>query len=321
MRKYLVLFSFILMMSFSFDSKAMTETEPNNTKATANYVSLNDTVSGLFGYEDETYDAKDYYSFSVTDGSAYKITVKAGIESIKNSTTILYLYNASGQYDSISYTMENNYDDKGSYYYTFEADASGTAYFVFDNYNETPYTYSFVITSGEQSVGSVIKDSDGNYYTVTSSREVSFKKPAGTKKTYYSVSDSITVDNIEYDVTGISDNAFKNCSRAKNIYLPSDTKTIGKNAFYGCKKLTSITMPTYLKKIGKNAFKNCKKLEYVHMSSSKKISSIGKNAFKNTKKDITFYLPKSKKNKYVKLLKKSGISNLKYYAFRWYGIM
>lgn len=317
MRKYLVLFclSFILLMAFSFDSKAMSETEPNNTKATANYVSLNTTVSGSFGYKDESYDANDYYAFSVTDGNAYKITVTSGIDSIKNTTTILYLYNASGYYDSISYTMENNYEDKGSYYYTFEADASGTAYFVFDNYSDTSYDYSFVITSGEQPIGSTIKDSYGNYYTVTSSREVSFKKPAGTKKTYYSLSESITVDNIEYDVTGISANAFKNCTRAKSIYLPSDIKTIGNNAFYGCKKLTSISIPENLKKIGKNAFKNCRKLENVYMSSSKRITSIGKNAFKNTKKDITFYLPKSKKKKYVKLLKKSGISNLKYYAY------
>lgn len=62
--------------------------------------------------------------------------------------------------------------------------------------------------------------------------------------------------------------------------------------------------------IDKKAFANMKKLNKVVIN-SKLIKKIGKNAFTKKGEKITFVLPKNKKNKYKKLLKKAKVKNYK----------
>lgn len=75
-------------------------------------------------------------------------------------------------------------------------------------------------------------------------------------KSSITVPNTITVDGIDYKVTSVSKNAFKDNKKLKKITIGKNVKTIGANAFYGCKNLKTIVIQsTQLKTIGKNTFK------------------------------------------------------------------
>jgi len=78
------------------------------------------------------------------------------------------------------------------------------------------------------------------------------------------------------------------CTSLKSIVIPSAVTTIGSKAFYKCKKLLTIRIKSsVLKKIGSKAFNN---------TGSAKL------------KKLKVYVPKKKKNKYIKMLKKAKLS-------------
>ena len=87
---------------------------------------------------------------------------------------------------------------------------------------------------------------------------------------------------------------------------------IGDKVFKNNKKLKTVVVGANVKTIGKEALKNCKSLRAVKFN-GKAIAKIGKNAFKGTHKKITVNIPKKVYRKYIKMLKKAGISrNSKY---------
>ena len=95
-------------------------------------------------------------------------------------------------------------------------------------------------------------------------------------KSSITVPNTITVDGIDYKVTSVSKNAFKDNKKLKKITIGKNVKTIGANAFYGCKNLKTIVIQsTQLKTIGKNTFKG--------IYSKAKIK-VPKNRFKSYKK-------------------------------------
>ncbi len=95
-------------------------------------------------------------------------------------------------------------------------------------------------------------------------------------KSSITVPNTITVDGIDYKVTSVSKNAFKDNKKLKKITIGKNVKTIGTNAFYGCKNLKTIVIQsTQLKTIGKNTFKG--------IYSKAKIK-VPKNRFKSYKK-------------------------------------
>lgn len=84
---------------------------------------------------------------------------------------------------------------------------------------------------------------------------------------------------------------------------------IEKGACKGLKKLKTVTIGENIKKIGKEAFRGCKKLKKITFV-GKKLSKIESKAFQGIAKKAKVICPKSKKKKYQKLIKKSGV-NLK----------
>ena len=88
---------------------------------------------------------------------------------------------------------------------------------------------------------------------------------------------SVTYDGEEYCVTGIGENAFRNCHDLTSVAIPGSVKTIGERAFYNCYNLTSITIPGSVTTIGKCAFMSCTKLTSIAIPSS--VTSIGHSAF------------------------------------------
>nr|MCR5155132.1 leucine-rich repeat protein [Butyrivibrio sp.] len=115
---------------------------------------------------------------------------------------------------------------------------------------------------------------------------------------------------IEDSVTGISKEAFRNCSLVTGVTLGEKLTTIGSSAFagcsslkslafgnapvsrisdsafYGCVSLTDIVLPASVKSIGRSAFAGCRSLETLTVGAD--VTSVGKNAFAETG-ELTVY--------------------------------
>lgn len=99
---------------------------------------------------------------------------------------------------------------------------------------------------------------------------------ANKSKSSITVPSTISIGGIDYKVTSVSKNAFKNNKKLKKITIGKNVKIIRANAFYGCKNLKTIVIQsTQLKTIGKNTFKG--------IYSKAKIK-VPKNRFKSYKK-------------------------------------
>ncbi len=111
----------------------------------------------------------------------------------------------------------------------------------------------------------------------------------GSKKQLKSITipATVTYQNMKFNVTEISENAFKNQKKLTKVTIGKNVTKIGANAFYGAKNLSKVTIK------------------------SKNLKKIGKNAFKKIKKSATFKVPKGKAKAYKKLLKKANTSSFK----------
>lgn len=88
------------------------------------------------------------------------------------------------------------------------------------------------------------------------------------------IPEKITVDGVEYSVTSIGWEAFKDSKALTSVAMPSVT-IIGHQAFYSCSSLTSVDIPL-VTRIESNAFWECSSLTSVIMPS---VTSIGEAAF------------------------------------------
>lgn len=111
--------------------------------------------------------------------------------------------------------------------------------------------------------------------------EAKFVKSQSNTGTTVTVPDTVTVNGVQYKVTSVSANAFKNNTKIKTVKIGKYVKEIGDNAFYGCKNMTKITLPASITKIGKKAFYNCKKLKTISIPSKAALTEIGDSAFYN----------------------------------------
>lgn len=95
-------------------------------------------------------------------------------------------------------------------------------------------------------------------------------------------------------IQDIGSDAFRACSKLKNVTLPS-TLTSLKNIFYQCSKLETINIPngSKLKTIENSAFVTNTDLKNFNFLGSCELQSIGGNAFANLQKLVTFKFPKS----------------------------
>ena len=133
-----------------------------------------------------------------------------------------------------------------------------------------------------------------------------------------------TVKGITYKILNMKKDTAVVVKAKKNIKkaaIPNTVKIgkakykvvqIGDKAFKNNKKLKTVVIGANVKTIGKEALRNCKSLRAVKFN-GKAIAKIGKSAFKGTHKKITVKIPKKVYRKYIKMLKKAGISrNSKY---------
>ena len=139
-------------------------------------------------------------------------------------------------------------------------------------------------------IGSELKGKNGVQYIVTSSKKdkptVAYKISKKSKKSKIIIPKSVTVAGVEYLVTSIDDNAFKDNTTINEITIGKQIKSIGKNAFDGCENLKKIIIKSEKLKAG----------------------NVGKNAFANGSDKVIVKTSKKKLEAYKKLLKKRGIS-------------
>ncbi len=98
-----------------------------------------------------------------------------------------------------------------------------------------------------------------------------------TAAVYDAWSSNSTGTNVSLIVTGIDDNAFRDCTGLTSVTIPNTVTNIGKNAFYGCRSLTSVTIPNSVDTIQASAFAKCWALTSVIIPNS--VRYLGWNAF------------------------------------------
>ena len=89
--------------------------------------------------------------------------------------------------------------------------------------------------------------------------------------------------SISYTVTGISENAFKDCTDLVDVTIPKTVTSIGASAFSGCTGITTLTLPEKLTSIGASAFSGCTSLRTLNVQwrDASKVVTPGENAFAN----------------------------------------
>ncbi len=92
-------------------------------------------------------------------------------------------------------------------------------------------------------------------------------------------------------VTTIAQNAFKNQTKIKTVFIPDSVKTIRSGAFYNCSNLTEINLPDGLTEIEAETFYQCEKLEKIEIPEG--VKSIGDVAFGTCKSITEVKLPAS----------------------------
>ena len=85
------------------------------------------------------------------------------------------------------------------------------------------------------------------------------------------------IDNVEYTVTSIGDEAIRDCSGLTSVTIPNSITNISRYAFLGCTGLVSVTLGNSVTSIGDDVFYNCSALTSVSIPNS--VTSIGSAVF------------------------------------------
>lgn len=86
------------------------------------------------------------------------------------------------------------------------------------------------------------------------------------------------LEELEWTITKLSANMFKNCHSLKSITIPASITAIPNECFYGCTSLETVIFESEVT-IGNRAFANCTSLTTIDVS---KIKSVNLSSFQNT---------------------------------------
>ena len=115
------------------------------------------------------------------------------------------------------------------------------------------------------------------YNIVTKAKTAEVTKGDNEYSGDVTIPETITVDNVVYNVTSIGRDAFDRCSGLTSVTIPNSVTRIGIQAFWACHGLTSITIPNSVTSIEACVFQNCTGLTSITIPNS--VTSIGNRAF------------------------------------------
>ena len=147
-----------------------------------------------------------------------------------------------------------------------------------------------------------------------------------TEPTAITIPSTIEINDLEFNVTAISNSAFYNCQNLTSIEIPagvtqigsyafanvdeygnigpqsrlssvtfeegSQLTMIGSYAFAGCSILTSIEIPASVTQIGSSAFSNCNRMTNIAFGENSQLTSIGERAFNGCLTLLGINIPK-----------------------------
>ena len=87
------------------------------------------------------------------------------------------------------------------------------------------------------------------------------------------VPEDVQYVEIPQGITGIQEDAFRNCINLQSVTIPDSVTEIGNGAFWKCSELRSVTIPGSVTKIGDGAFMDCPGLQSVTIPDS--VTEIG----------------------------------------------
>ena len=124
--------------------------------------------------------------------------------------------------------------------------------------------------------------SNGIYYNINSITGTVEVTCASDSYNSYSgqvvIPSHVSNGNTVYDVTAVSDNAFRNCAGLTSVTLGDKIGTLGKRAFMGCTSLTAMTFTPAVTAVGDYAFNGCTALHDVYFDNDSPLE-IGNGAF------------------------------------------
>ena len=139
---------------------------------------------------------------------------------------------------------------------------------------------------------------DGIYYqkTTEATVEVTFKgdSPSEYNNEYsgdVEIPDKVTYGEVEYSVTGITYQAFYECSALTSVVIPNSVTSIGIRAFGGCSNLVSVNIPNGVMDIKTDVFSGCSALASITIPNS--VTSIGRGAFSGCSVLTSITIPSS----------------------------
>ena len=91
------------------------------------------------------------------------------------------------------------------------------------------------------------------------------------------IPESVTYNDVDYNVTSIGEEAFRYCSSLISINIPESVTSIGAVAFYGCSSLSSIIIPDGVTSLESTVFADCTSLTSINIPNS--VTGIGGSAF------------------------------------------
>ena len=154
---------------------------------------------------------------------------------------------------------------------------------------------------------------DGIYYNLISSKGNVVEVTKGDKKYEgdITIPSSINVNEEEYTVTSIGNDAFYRCSGLTSVTIPNSVKSIGELAFYNCSGLTSVAIPDSVTSIGGWAFELCENIENVYCY-AEEVPSTDVDAFYNSDiEKATLHVPASAIEAYKTTAPWSGFGTIK----------
>ena len=131
----------------------------------------------------------------------------------------------------------------------------------------------------------VSAETSGDYEYIISSDSATITKYKGS-------STNVTIPNSigGYNVTGIGNGAFFDCTSLNSVTIPDSVTSIGASAFRYCENLTSITIGNSVTNIESLSFNDCKSLTSINVeSNNKNYTSVNGNLYNKNKTELIQY--------------------------------